>query len=254
MRGEWMKRCINLLLLFSLLFSLGVTAYAEEYSSTDNWVTFRASAKMESNFKNNTVQDALSRLQPGDSASFAITLKNEHKDSTRWYMTNTVLKSLEDASRASIRDGSYSYYLSYERGDGTGLVELFNSDRVGGESSFIDSDGQLRQGLFEATDGLEDWFALDTLDSGQTGTIRLVVSLDGETQGNVYQDTLAQVKMNFAVELQASEKDPPAIVKTGDPWDLQPYYIVMAVTGLLFLLLAFEGVRQRRKEGQVKGG
>lgn len=249
-----MKRCISLLLLLTLLLSLGGTAFAEDYSSPDNWVTFRASAKMESNFKNNTVQDVLSRLQPGDTASFTITLKNEHSSSTRWYMTNTVLKSLEDAARASIQNGAYSYYLSYERGDGTNFTELFNSDRVGGESRFIDNDGKLRQGLFEATEGLEDWFALDTLASGQTGTIRLVVSLDGETQGNVYQDTLAQVKMNFAVELQTPEKGPSGIVKTGDPWDLQPYYIVMAVTGLLFLLLAIDGLRQRRRERRVTRG
>ena len=248
-----MKQCISLLLLFALLFTLCGTACAEDYSSPDNWVTFRAAGTMESNFKNNTVQDALSRLQPGDTATFTITLKNEHSATTRWYMTNTVLKSLEDAARASIQNGAYSYYLSYERGDGTNFVELFNSDRVGGESRFIDNDGNLRQGLFEATDGLEDWFALDTLASGETGKIVLSVALDGETQGNVYQDTLAQVKMNFAVELDAPEKG-TNIVKTGDPWDLQPYYIVMAVAGVLFLLLAFDGLRQRRRERRVKRG
>ena len=42
---------------------------------------------------------------------------------------------------------------------------------------------------------------LDTLAKGDKGRITLEVELDGETQGNDYQNTLADLQMNFAVEL-----------------------------------------------------
>lgn len=41
---------------------------------------------------------------------------------------------------------------------------------------------------------------LGRLDGSGTGNLRLVVVLDGETQGNDYARTLASLKLNFAVE------------------------------------------------------
>ena len=51
--------------------------------------------------------------------------------------------------------------------------------------------------LHEATDALEDFFYLDSQTTGQQGTIRLRVSLDGETQGNSYQNAC---KRRYAVD------------------------------------------------------
>ena len=68
-------------------------------------------------------------------------------------------------------------------------------ETVGGESEQAE-----RQGLYEATSGLEDSFYLDTLKSGEAGEISLRVALDGETQGNDYQNTLARLRLNLAVE------------------------------------------------------
>lgn len=90
------------------------------------------------------------------------------------------------------------------------------------------------------------------------------MALDGETQGNAYQDTLADLRMQFAVEVRpepvtVTEEGPPAtpqpgspgrtgLVRTGDDTNLIPYVIAMGVSGLLFLLLAVYGVKQNRKE------
>ena len=254
------KSVFSLLLALALLCAMAAPACAEDYVRNGNWVTFTANAKMESNFSSSAVTNALSQLQPGDSCTFTITLKNGHAETTRWYMTNEVRKSLEEAARASIQNAAYSYLLTYQSADGSRAIELFNSDRVGGEvgfsteHSFIDDTGNVsnyRSGLFEATDGLQDWFALDTLASGESGYITLVVSLDGETQGNVYQDTWAKIRMNFAVELQSAGQN-RNVVKTGDDWNLKPFYIVMGVTGALFLLLAIDGVKQRKEEREAK--
>ena len=47
---------------------------------------------------------------------------------------------------------------------------------------------------------LKEFFYLDRLDSGSTGKVSLTIALDGETNGNGYQNTLARLQMAFAVE------------------------------------------------------
>ncbi len=74
-------------------------------------------------------------------------------------------------------------------------VVLYDSETVGGEGT-----SYVGKGLEQATDSLDDFFYLDRLDAGKAGSVHLKVILDGETQGNGYQDTLARLQMNFAVE------------------------------------------------------
>ena len=60
--------------------------------------------------------------------------------------------------------------------------------------------------------------------------------------------------MNFAVQLVSSPDNPNVprtVVKTADNTNLLPYYIVMAVSGLLFLILAIDSLRRRRKENEA---
>ena len=68
--------------------------------------------------------------------------------------------------------------------------------------------------------------------------------MDGETQGNSYQDTLADLQMNFAVELRDSSVK---VVKTGDESNSMAAIIVAAVAGVLLLVLAIVSVRRRKK-------
>ena len=85
------------------------------------------------------------------------------------------------------------------------------------------------------------------------GSISLVVSLDGETQGNDYQDTLADLQMNFAVELNVTPTEEEQsrrtnIVKTSDESDLGGLFAAMTVSGVLLLGMAVYSLRQGRKE------
>ena len=137
--------------------------------------------------------------------------------------------------------------LSYKDHNGEETL-LFSSDTVGGEN--ISAGGE---GLHEATGALEDYFYLDTLTTGQVGSISLVVSLDGETQGNDYQDTLADLQMNFAVELNVTPTEEEQsrrtnIVKTSDESDLGGLFAAMTVSGVLLLGMAVYSLRQGRKE------
>ena len=263
-----MKKLLSMILALSLLCTLAVPAMAIHYEGGDNWnVSFTENSRMESSFKTADMNDALTGLQPGDAVTFTIHLKNNNASTTRWYMTNQVLESLEDNSANSgTHGGAYTYRLVYNAVDGTQEV-LFDSDTVGGDTNFTN-----REGLREATASLEDFFYLDDIANGESGIVTLEVALDGETQGNDYQDTLAELQMNFAVELVEDEPEPtetPApgttpnptptpgtpttttVVRTGDEMNLVPWYIAMAVSGLLFLALAIDSVRRRKREKEA---
>ena len=186
-------------------------------------------------------------------------------------MTNEVLHSLEDSSaNSNTHGGAYTYILTYTDKEGAD-VTLFSSEMLGGD--IISGAGE---GLHAATDALEEYFYLDTLATGQSGIITLEVALDGETQGNDYQDTLADLQMNFAVELnpdgspsrrlermrsdftvrrsgngqyELTSLVPLAdIVRTGDDTNILPYLIVMTISGICILILAIYSLKQGRKE------
>ncbi|MCM1025235.1 MAG: hypothetical protein NC432_02300 [Roseburia sp.] len=249
------KKCMGLLLALSLFLITGLETKADQLYGQSGWeVNFTADSRMDSNFGQQSIDEAISGMQPGDTITFTLKLGNQNAKATDWYMTNEVVRSLEDTSKnAATGGGAYAYYLAYEGANRS--VVLFDSDTVGGDDS---------EGLKDATEALrEDYIYLDTLNPGQGGTITLRVALDGETQDNAYQDTLADLRMRFAVEVRPEastvvQEGPPgtptpsnpirtSLVRTGDETELLPFLIAMAVSGVLFLLLAFYGKRQNKK-------
>lgn len=265
------KKIFHLLLIGSLFASMTMHVCAEtSYGGSDWQVTFTSDKKMESSFKTSDINDTIYGMQPGDNAIIELTLANENSTSTDWYMTNKVLYSLEDRSaNAGTSGGAYTYRLTYTDKDGN-TTTLFDSDTVGGEEG-----SGSREGLHEATAALEDYFYLDTLTKGRSGRITLEVALDGETQGNDYHNTLADLQMNFAVELnpnvvrereetenRTNEVTNPdrrvsaqgtSIVRTGDESNLTPFIMASSISGVLFLALSmygFIGKKEEKKEGQ----
>ena len=229
------KKVFAFLLVFILTLSISATAFAVHYDGTAGWtVTFTGNAKMESNFSSGSVQDAVSVLLPGDDITLTITLVNNYKEEVNWYMMNNIIKSLEDSSSAS--GGAYSYVLQY---NGT---DVYKSDRVGGELGSKTAP----EGLHEVDGALKDYFYLDTMAPGGTGKVTLTVTLEGETQGNSYQKTLADLTMRFAAELTPTR----TVVRTGDTTSFNAYYIGMGITGLLLLALAVDGLVQKKKAGR----
>lgn len=269
-----------LALVTALAFS--ISAFAELVPTDKQWnVSFTTDKKMTSDFKNNSISDSVSGLQPGDYTDIVLNLKNDNSETVDWYMTNKVIKSLEDtrANETALAGGAYTYRLTFTNSSTGEERVLFDSDTVGGES--VSAAGQ---GLHEATSALgEDWLYLDTFKNGEGGTINLRVELEGETQGNDYQDTLAQLQMNFAVELNSAETNNTSnntsnntnsssnrssgsnssttrsstnnvvneVVRTGDETNMVPYFIAAGVSGLFLLALAIYSLRERRRQ---KGG
>ena len=262
-RKSMKKLLLSSVAVLILTFAIAMSAMAEVIPPLDEYhVTFTSDAKMKSNFKSSDIFEQASAMQPGDYTDIVLSVKNEHKATTHWYMTNEVLKTLEDTrDAAALSGGAYTYRLAY-KSDASGKEKvIFSSEVVGG-----DNVSEAGEGLLEATDALDEWFYLDSLSTGQGGTLTLHVALDGETQGNDYQDTLARLQMNFAVELQPEKEVPPKepdekhgkpktktpkkrkVVKTGDYTNYTPYLIAAGVSGLAILLLAIYSLRERRRQ------
>lgn len=254
MKKKWLASVLALLLAVT-----PITAYAEDFSGGDGWKVSFDGKKMTSTFKNTDIDDKIYEMEPGDTVDFHIQLKNEYKQTTDWYMTNKVLKSLEDAQTVA-EGGAYSYILTYIKQDGT-KERLYSSEEVGGETKNASGEG-----LHQATNSLKDYFYLDRLKSGQSGEITLKVKLEGETQGNTYQDTLAKLQMNFAVELvddsttpgtpdnptkTPSKKSPSrTTVKTGDNSRVLLYSVIALIAGLVCAGAVVYNVRQNREDAE----
>ena len=105
---------------------------------------------------------------------------------------------------------------------------------------------------------MEDHFYLDRLENGAEGTVYLRTVLDGETQGNDYQNTLARLQMNFAAEIVSPDFQKAADktiyrtqrVKTGDENSVLLYSIIALASGLVLLVLGIAAFKKknRRKE------
>lgn len=252
-----MKRKIMCLVMAAVMtVGMSTTVFAEDFQGERSWnVTFNGEG-MESNFQSSEMTEEIYRIQPGDTIELQVGVGNSSGSETDWYMTNEVLQSLEDTQSVT-EGGAYAYELTYVDPDGEETV-LFSSETVGGES---EAGGE---GLHQATGSLEDYFYLGRLESQETGSVHLRVQLDGETQGNDYQDTLARLQMNFAVEeVEANtvvEKGEDNVInrvvrkvvttapKTGDPTQMLGLCAAALVSGIVLLILAVVSMKKRRDD------
>ena len=237
-----MRKIISAVMAAALAFAvLPVAAMAESIPHPGDWrVTYTSDGKMTDNYSASEYVDAVSGLQPGDDITFAITLSHENDSNADWYIANDVVKTLEENSEAS--GSAYEYRLTYTNPSGQ-VSTLYDSEVVGGDEG---------NGLADATNALEDYIGLGQLSKGQTAKVELRVALDGETEGNAYFDTLARLKLKFAVEPEPepTRRTERRTVQTGDETRsrLFPLYVIMAVSGVALAGLATYGVIERRKE------
>lgn len=254
-------------------------AVADDFVGENTWEVVFTGTAMEENFNQDEYVDQIGHLQPGDSVKFQVRLESKADYDTNWYMTNKVIETLEEDvhNRTSAKDGFYSYRLTYVDPNGEETV-LYNSDAIGSESQYLDEEG-----LHQATNALKDYFFLDTLLPTQVANVYLDIKMDGETEGNEYQDTLAKLKMNFAVErAQNSATTTPSnptnptdstqgktdsevtksptenenplypsvvqLVQTGDFWLAVAVFLVALSVGLITLIVAIRRMARERNE------
>lgn len=196
-----------------LTLNLAFTSQAFAKTTEEKWtVEFAGTEMKDSNSAD--IAKVVSNMQPGDSASFVVSLYESWDKPANWFMRNEVLKSMEESfdDVNSNSGGSYSYKLTYTAPDGQEKVILTN-DVVSG-----DAGSGSTKGLFDATEATGEWFYLDCLQPETRATVRLDVAIDGESHTNAYFDTNAKLQLSFAAEptkeqAQAETKNPPAADK-----------------------------------------
>lgn len=226
------KKILCLAMMVMMVAGTTMTAHAEDFKGSGNWLADFTGEKIESNFTSASIADEILQILPGDTITLEVSIKNSSEDETDWYMTNEVLETLEESKDAA-EGGAYTYILTYVGADGAEKV-LYSSETVGGDGT---------DGLEDTTSSLKDYFFLERLDEGEAGTVTLFVGLDGETQGNDYQNTLARLQMNFAVEKVAG----PLVVQTGDSSNLMLYSAIALGSGLLLLVAAVANSKRHKK-------
>ncbi len=244
------KRFLAFSLISLLVLASSMTAFAEDRQGASGWQVVFDGRKLESNFTNANMDDEIFGIEPGDSIELTISLKNNYNGQVDWYMKNQVLKTLEEAeNNRNISGGAYDYLLTYTDADGA-VNTLFSSEKFGGEGRYNGV------GLHGATTTLDEYFYLERMGNGDSGTIKLKVALDGETQGNAYQNTLARLQMDFATELVQSAAQTPGTnarqsVKTGDQTKIMLYILMTLGAGLVLLLMALIRLRREREDEAV---
>ncbi|MBE6009034.1 MAG: hypothetical protein E7236_00035 [Lachnospiraceae bacterium] len=239
-----MKKLVTLLLVASLLVIPVVTAFANEYNVAGGSVEWNGS-DLKDDIKN--INEQLNEMQPGDTLTYTVDVKNSGAKDTDFWMSNKILASFEDNGTAS--NGAYTYKLEYT---GPGGSEVFyNSGAVGGDAE---------KGLYGVEDSIDKdaYFFLGTLKKGQNGIVTVTVKLDGETQGNTYQNADASLELIFGVEeatptTKTENKNitktitKSSDVKTGDDFNMIPAYIIALAAGVLLIVVA-TGRRKKTAE------
>ena len=257
-----MKRVLSAFFGLLLAIALPSVALADHIDGATDWyVEYNNAGRVVDNYTQRSWADSVSQLQPGDDITLSIEIRQTNDSSADWYLTNEVLKSLEDGDASG---SAYGYTLSYEGPSNSRT--LYTSESVGGTGSAA--------GLADATNAMDDYFYLGTLSKGETGKVVLNVALDGETEGNAYFDTLAQLSLKFAVEpnvgagtktenktVQKNEEvQSPATVnrtvsgsnehlsKTGDETSNFWIYIAIAGAGIVCLAIAIRNVQKKKND------
>lgn len=190
-----MKRIYAIILGLVLALASPAMAFADHIDGKTGWyVEYNSAGELTDNYTQLAWADNMSQLQPGDDITLTVEIRQNNDSSAEWYLTNEVLKSLEDGEA---KGSAYGYKLEYIGPSDSRT--LYESKSVGGTGS--------AEGLAEATNAMNDYFYLGTLNKGETAKVVLNVALDGETEGNAYFDTLAQLSLKFAVEPNVTTQD-----------------------------------------------
>ena len=236
-----LKKTLPVMFALVLISASALSVSAETVKGT---VTYDGDA-VALNYSTKDIKEALSGLTPGDDVELEFTLKNNSNKATDWYVEDSVIKAFEEGIEETTEgtNGAYEYNLVYTSASGksTGIY----SNEVGGDNSGT----TVPKGLKQASSGSEKYFYLDRIGKGKTGTLKLAIAIDGETLGNNYQSAIADLDVNFAVEVP--DEDDSTVTtspKTGDYTQLSIYMALFAMALVLLAAVGIYALHLRRKE------
>ena len=242
-----MRKIGTVLLALVMMIVMSQAVFAQDRTADGGTFVFDGN-KLAWDNSSGSIQEALRGLQPGDTVKIKINYNNKSKKQTEWYMRNEVLKTLEEASSAA--DGGYSYKLTNYGVEG--VMEIFDSNAVAGDENYEPSG--IAKGLKAATNATDmaDFFYIDKVPAGAGGYTELIVGLDGESQANSYENTLAELQLEYAVETIEDETVYKYVHKKVDTGDYTNMMLPAAafIGALVLLVLAVLSYRKDRKDGE----
>ena len=253
LKTKSLKKTATFILAAVLVVCMALPVFAEDFAgNVDSEVVYTADGKL-TGVQNDVFEDQISQyLEPGDTATFTLTLRNSNADSADFWMDRRTIDSLEVfGNDTQMIGGGYTYNLYYN--GPSGKRTLYESRKIDGSNFQSNDVAEMVEKKFDK----DSYIFLDTFTSGATATITLEVTLDGETQGNDYQDTRADLAMEFAVEKTPKQttpgkKTPGSYVRTGDTTNMLPFFIAMVAAGLIILVIAIYVVVKRKKRREEK--
>ena len=191
-----MKKVFICLLAALMLMAAGAGAFADSMKNEEKYTAeFTGNELSIIGYDEGKIAEIVNSMQPGDDVTITIYLRNSSSGSVAWYMHNEAIKTMEE-SVSSAAGGLYTYRLTYTDTSGKVLKTFYDSSKIGGELTGASAP----EGLNQINDKLKDWFYVDTFSPKQERMVQFYISLEGETQGNIYQNAAATIQARFAVE------------------------------------------------------
>lgn len=216
-----MKKGIFNLVLALTLVTAGITAAKNEVSAAGaqnhktGWeVSYNGKNDADFSSNKDDVYEEITGVMPGDTITYSITYKNNDvktdpsysKESAAnpgadFYMNANVVDTLESGKD---KGGAYSYVI---KNNGKTLVD---SQTVGGETGTDKSN----TGLAQVCGETGSYFSLGNVPYGSFGIVTVSITLDGDSQTNMYGGKDAGLEFFFRAESKHIVEKNKTIIKT----------------------------------------
>jgi len=199
MKKKYMNIVLALTLVAAGFIGLKTEALADTLDPVTWTVTYDGSDSFASTYDAETAK--VTGAMPGDTITYEVTYKNASTEAANFYMDASVVKTLEEGSDAT--GGAYTYKILSDKS----TTPLFDSKTVGGDNEDV-------QGLMQVNGNEDAYFDLGTLAVGESGTVTVIIVLDGNTQSNSYMAAVGQLSILFAAEPESNDNEGIVITKT----------------------------------------
>lgn len=232
-----MKKLSALLVMFSLFIPTINSVYA-----ADSMITFDGEAEKFINANSEGEVFNLEGMYPGETRTETLTLVNNDYREMKFYMNSKVLDEFGNETSSGAIAYDFNFKINGE--------DLFDG-LIGGEDNV--GDGMM-----------EDNILIATLAKGETATLEMSITADGDTMDNSYQDATGLIQYTFSVEYDDEAVSEPQrvvntvvqtvtnriekVVQTGDPATLGLFGVLLggSVVGIVYLIVT----RKKKEEDQ----
>lgn len=188
------KNLLNFVLALTLV-SAGFmadfsTAAANEADGLSyNWDVTYSGKSFSSTYDSEAAK--IKNAMPGDTITYSVKYINGSEESADFYMNADVVKSLEETSKGE--GGAYSFKIT-------------NNDEVIFDSETVGGDVTEAVGLNQVNGKEGAYFALGSVPVNGSGTVEVLISLDGTSQTNNYMAATANLDIVFGAEATTTAK------------------------------------------------